>query len=260
MWSVSVWRHFLVFLSAVPKLPRAKPVFKTPPLKHQRLLTPSKRSMSKGPSPATLHSLLHGDIISSPAPPSSKEEEGGGSSRTSGSQNFANSSDPLSTPSHRQCSVAESPDLFSAKRESILDTSTASDCNYKPDTTNRVSFKAARMLTYGIEDPLISYHSKQPIIVDPLISCQTIEDPLIRHSKLTTNIIAITPPKSILKTPVKSLSSPLLLGSCEKGVGGSLAAGADSLLHDTASNMAFALCTPTKEDHCDFHAAMENMM
>ena len=161
-----------------------KPLFKTPPPLRKKYLSP-KVILKKEPSPAALHSLLHGEIIS-PAQ--------AGPSRY----------DAPFLPENPLTTVGESPDLFQSK-ETV----------FAPGLSNS---RAARMLTYDTEDPL---------------SVQR---------------------KSILKSPLKEseLEGPMPSTTENKSV--CFLTDLDPRIeNESASMMAFALSTPTKEDRIDFH-------
>ena len=111
--------HFHTYQA--PKTGLSKPHFKTrpPPLRKKH---PSPKVILKNePSPAALHSLLHGDIIS----PTQAEPNGSGTAFL---------------PENPLAIVDESPDLFEARETRCIPGLSTS--------------RAARMLTYDTEDPL----------------------------------------------------------------------------------------------------------
>ena len=182
----------IIHSAAVPVRSNTTGTFKTPPVKKHKHLNP-RVILNKEPSPAALHSLLHGEIIS----PATTE----GDTLASAQGNV----------------VEESPDLFETEHEETERATTARE--------QSSSSRAARMLTYDTEDPL----------------------------KL---------PRPILKTPAKdgnSTSSGNVVshsGSGEKVV--CFLTDLDpSIGNESASMMAFALSTPTKEDPRDFHQAFQ---
>ena len=179
--------------SSAPKLAHPKPTFTSPPacLEHKHLSP--KLILKKEPSPAALHSLLHGPIIS-PA----------------GDRSI------LATPVV-STTVEESPDLFEDPKEPIL-----------PQRSTASSSKAARMLTYDTEDPLKL--SKSTRIIPVREDCNTFTEgcskPSIRSEKTSVCFLTDLDP---------------------------------SIENETASMVAFALCTPTKDDPRDFHQAFQNI-
>lgn len=104
-----------------PKTGLSKPHFKTPPPPPRKKQLSPKVILKKEPSPAALHSLLHGDIIS----PTQAEPNGSGTAFL---------------PENPLAIVDESPDLFEAR-----------ETRFVPGLS---SSRAARMLTYDTEDPL----------------------------------------------------------------------------------------------------------
>ena len=102
-----------------PKAGLSKPHFKTPPPPLRNKHLSPKVILKKEPSPAALHSLLHGEIIS----PTQAEPNGSGTAFLP--------ENPI---------VDESPDLFEVRETSFVPGLSGS--------------RAARMLTYDTEDPL----------------------------------------------------------------------------------------------------------
>ena len=106
-----------------PKTGLSKPHFKTPPPPLRKKQLSPKVILKKEPSPAALHSLLHGDIISP-------------------TQTEPNATGTAFLPENPLTIVDESPDLFEAKE---------TRCICIPGLS---SSRAARMLTYDTEDSL----------------------------------------------------------------------------------------------------------
>ena len=102
-----------------PKAGLSKPHFKTPPPPLRNKHLSPKVILKKEPSPAALHSLLHGEIIS----PTQAEPNGSGAAFLP--------ENPI---------VDESPDLFEAR-----------EITFVPGLSTS---RATRMLTYDTEDPL----------------------------------------------------------------------------------------------------------
>ena len=117
--------------------------------------------------------------------------------------------------------LGESPDLFEESKE-LLEPRMPS---VAPKLTSSSASKAARMLTYDSEDPLLC--------------CPA--------------------PKSILKTPVKGNrggSEHMVLPSKSACLLTDLDL---AIENESASMVAFALSTPTKDDPIDFHQAFHGI-
>ena len=114
-----------------PKAGLSKSHFKTPPHPLRNKHLSPKVILKKEPSPAALHSLLHGEIIS----PTQAEPTGSGTAFLP--------ENPI---------INESPDLFEARETSLVPGLSGS--------------RAARMLTYDTEDPLRVQPKEPDLIVE----------------------------------------------------------------------------------------------
>ena len=163
--------------------------------------------VKKDPSPAGLHSLLHGEIVSPHVTPE-------------GRRGFLSS---CSTPSLATLSEGEgSPELISSGGSV-----SGSECG--DHVCQRRGIAVARSLSYGKEDE----EEEEIFLRTPV---KVVSDPLL------------TPQKSILKTPERLSQTP------KKSV--TFLHGVDPLENDSASMVAFALCTPTKEDSLSFSGVL----
>ncbi len=215
LWSTQQHRYHpcTIFSPSAPKIVRSSTAFKTPPHMSHTVTTNSRLALNKEPSPAALHALLHGRILSESPEPFS-------STRSSLVTAPEGDSSIQATPV-ADMEVGESPDLFEESKKPSVETVVS-----KP--TVSFASRAARMLTYDSEDPLV-------------------------RNQL---------PKSILKTPDKGSKEQ---SNCSSGSGFAaipskgvffLSAALDpSIENESASMAAFALSTPTKEDPVDFHQA-----
>ena len=158
--------------------------------------------VKKDPSPANLHSLLHGEIISPHVTPESYK------------RNLSRST----PPSKMVCDDDTSPELLTGSSRTDAD-------RVSPRRSNRV----ARSLNYIEEED-----DKQNENSDIFYSTPV---------KVVSSGLC-TPQKSILKTPDRRSQTP------KKSV--TFLHGVDPLESDSASMVAFALSTPTKEDPLSF--------
>lgn len=195
-----------------PLAPKIIHSFKTPPHKSVSFTTSSQLALNKEPSPAALHSLLHGRILSE-----SPELTSAGSSLVTTAEQVH--SDQVTAVAENV--VGESPDLFEESKKQSGEPGVSK-------TVGGSTSKAARMLTYDSEDPLV-------------------------HRRI---------PKSILKTPdnsSKDHSSELpSLATTPPSRSCFLSSWDSNNEHESASMAAFALSTPTKEDPVDFHQAFQD--
>lgn len=307
----------------ITRLPDSEaPLFKTPPIKEytKKQISPTNLLLKKEPSPATLHSLLHGQILS----PSANEVSNSQGSQTRQSQLTQSLSDTVhllktSTNSSLQLgkvtnSLSESPELFGSDFRSpsiqacnvigrtpsknltsqvgfstptsVLGVGSSGTLNI-PNTSNQkgktVNYRSARMLTYDSENPInlkegsgttktneevdlssvrkdTKMNSTQPLLSVPLqreentiLDIPSLYLPSTHRSTLqeehNSDVVFVSPPTN---ADLDCESAQLVGGAC-------LLTDLDpSIENDSASMMAFALSTPTKDERQSFHNVFLN--
>ena len=274
--------------------------------------------LKKKPSPATLHSLLHGQILS----PSANKVSNSQGRKSQLTHSLSDAGHHPKTSSHSTLqlqvgtvtdSLSESPELFGADFQSpsiqasnvigrtpskkftsqggfstptsVLGAGSTGMLSIS-NTSKPINYRSARMLTYDSENPirlkrdssttqnneevdLSSVREDTQINVNstnqPLFSASlqreenTILDipslylpstyPSTLHEEHTSDVVLISPPTNV---DLDRESAQLVGGAC-------LLTDLDpSIENESASMMAFALSTPTKDDRRNFHNVFLN--
>ena len=219
----------------ITRVPDPEPaLFKTPPLKdHKKKTSPNQLLLKKEPSPAALHSLLHGEILS---PTTSALQ-------SSPIQDTPHSRTLISESPLKRVNVAvvdKSPELFGEVSELQAGLSSLDNCVVIGRTPSKgVGLSAPKDIPGASGNSL-----RAPSVKTNMRTARM----LTYDSGNTSQELSTDPPESILNdtgnglTSVQSVQS--LLTCVDPGIE-----------NESASMMAFALCTPTKEDRRDFHKA-----
>ena len=186
-------------------------IFKTPPSTSSGRQFSPQVFVKKDPSPATLHSLLHGEIVSPSWTPGS------------GHGLLSHTTPPLGVVMEED----SSPELFSAGSS----TSGGEGVGERRRGRNRC---VARSLNYG--DGEEEEEEEEEELATP-VSSRSTPGPLF------------TPQKSILKTPERRTQTPKKSVSFWQGLD-------PALENESASMVAFALSTPTKEEPLSFSGVL----
>ncbi len=194
--------------------------FKTPPLKETAQL------VCKEPSPASLHSLLHGEILAhQQTTPHSR----------------ARPSFPESPLKQAWLANQSSPIMFSSP---VID---KDDCNVIGRTPSKGGQSVAKT-TQETNSSWSTGRTARMLTYDNQLSKQMLELP---SPKETTPPCILEEERTILDIP--SLYTPH--NNTQPDTWNVPEAMDPSIETESASMMAFALCTPTKEDRRDFHEA-----